>query len=88
MDQGSQTISCLAVSLSGHDKGRIYVVVEEDLRGCMLADGVHHTLARPKKKNLRHVQLIRHLPQPLSKLLAEITCDSDIVHALRVWGRS
>ena len=48
----------LAVSLAGHDKGTVYLVVREDENNVYLADGAAKKYAQPKKKNKKHVQRI------------------------------
>ncbi|MBQ9155841.1 MAG: hypothetical protein IJ137_03575 [Eubacterium sp.] len=48
-----------AVSLCGHDKGRLYMIVSEEGESVGLADGIHRGLANPKKKKKKHVQMIR-----------------------------
>ena len=49
----------LALSLAGHDKGHYYVVVGEEAEAVYVADGELKLLARPKRKNRRHIQPIR-----------------------------
>ena len=52
-----------ARSLAGHDKGRLYIISGqegEDGR-FYLADGVHHTLDRPKAKKRMHIQPDYHI---------------------------
>ena len=46
-------------SKAGHDSGRLYLVT--DLRGgrAVLCDGKIRKLARPKVKNLKHIELVR-----------------------------
>lgn len=51
----------LAKSLAGHDKNKIYVIIELDDAYVSLADGEIRTLANPKKKKKKHVQLIRNV---------------------------
>ena len=41
----------MAVSRAGHDKGKIYVVLECGENTCSLADGETKLLGRPKRKN-------------------------------------
>ena len=45
-----------ARSLAGHDKGRLYIVLEAEEESVILADGKRRTLANPKKKKRKHVQ--------------------------------
>ena len=79
------SVICLARSAAGHDRGRIYAVIGEDDQVCYLADGVHHKMARPKKKNRKHVQMITHLPRPVRQAAQEAGLDSQIIHLLRVY---
>lgn len=46
----------VVLSLSGHDKDSFYVVVKLEQGACWIADGKTRPLARPKKKNPRHVR--------------------------------
>ena len=48
----------LARSKAGHDKGKVYVIIEEDDTYVYLADGSIRTLDRLKKKKKKHVQII------------------------------
>ncbi len=59
----------LAVSRAGHDKGHVFAVVGEDGEYLFLADGVLKPLERPKRKNRKHVQMIKNLPEDVSELL-------------------
>ena len=49
----------LAKSLAGHDKGRIYVIINIEETQVYLANGETRTLDKLKKKKKKHVQLIR-----------------------------
>lgn len=51
-------IGMLARSKAGHDKGHVYIIVETDATCVYLVDGKIRTLDRPKKKKMKHVQLI------------------------------
>ena len=51
----------LAYSLSGHDKGRIYLIVNEDTDYVYLSDGDVRTIDRLKKKNKKHIQIIKKM---------------------------
>ena len=48
----------LARSKAGHDKGKVYVIIEEDDTYVYLADGGIRTLEHLKKKKKKHVQPI------------------------------
>ena len=86
-DNKTLRVSTLACSLAGHDKGRIYAVIGEDETGYYLCDGVHHLISEPKKKNRKHVQPIRHLPQQTAAAAQEVRTDSEVIHLLRVYRK-
>lgn len=48
----------LARSIAGHDKGKVYVIIDTDAAYVYLADGAVRTLGKLKKKKKKHVQLI------------------------------
>lgn len=49
----------LVRSLAGHDKGNLYIIIEEKNKMLMLADGKNRTMQKPKAKKVMHVQLIK-----------------------------
>ncbi|MBQ7581805.1 MAG: KOW domain-containing RNA-binding protein [Lachnospiraceae bacterium] len=52
-------VGYLAKSLAGHDKGTTYIIIEETETDVLVADGKYKTLEHPKRKNKKHVQLIK-----------------------------
>ena len=52
-------VGLLAMSKAGHDKGALYVIIREEGEYVYLADGRIRTSDRPKKKNRKHVQIIK-----------------------------
>lgn len=48
----------LVRSLAGHDKERLYIIIEEREKEVVLADGRIRSIDRPKCKKKTHVQLI------------------------------
>ena len=51
----------LAVSKAGRDRGSLYVIIEEAGEYVYLADGRHRTISRPKRKNRKHIQIIKKI---------------------------
>jgi len=51
-------IGMLAKSKAGHDKGHVYIIIEEKDAYVYLVDGSIRTMDRPKKKKKKHVQII------------------------------
>ena len=52
-------IGWMAKSLAGHDKDRIYIIIEETKEYVWLCDGALRKLENPKRKKGKHVQLIK-----------------------------
>lgn len=59
-------VGMLATSKAGHDKDSVYVIIREDGEYIYVADGRGRTADRPKRKNKKHVQLIKkkRMPEP------------------------
>ncbi len=49
----------LARSKAGHDAGKVFVIADVDDTYVYLVDGAGRTLAHPKKKKKKHVQIIK-----------------------------
>ncbi len=54
-----------ARSKSGHDKNDIYVVIRCEGDVVFLCDGRLKPLEKPKKKNVKHIQPIKKLPEDI-----------------------
>lgn len=51
-------VGMFAVSKSGHDRGHLYVIIDQE-PGCVyLADGRLRMMEQPKRKNRKHIQII------------------------------
>ena len=51
-----------AKTKAGHDKNQIYFLLKEDEEYVYLVNGTTKPLEKPKKKNRKHIQLIKNLP--------------------------
>ena len=60
-----------AKSLSGHDKGQYYLVGKEEEEFLFLVNGTTRPLEKAKKKNKKHVQLIKKLPEEIMPMAEE-----------------
>lgn len=74
-----------AESRAGHDRNQIYLVKEKDEDSVYLVDGVRRTLAAPKRKNRKHVQMIRRLPAEVTACLADGQTDITIKRAIKIY---
>ena len=52
------TIGSLVKSLAGHDKDEVFFILKEEVEYVYLVDGKYRTLARPKRKNRKHVEAV------------------------------
>lgn len=55
---GRAEIGMLARSKAGHDKEKVYVIIDMDDAYVYLADGHIRTIQNPKKKKEKHIQII------------------------------
>lgn len=71
----------MAVSLAGHDRKKIYLIVGEEKEYVYLADGKARTCEHPKKKNRKHIQVIKKYSNPavMEKLLRGEQIDAGII---------
>ncbi len=61
----------LAVSRSGHDKDSLYVIIKEEANLVYLADGKLKPIEKPKKKNRKHIQIIKNLPKEITEVFTQ-----------------
>ena len=72
---------CMAISLAGHDRDKIYLIVGEEKEYVYLADGKIRTCSNPKKKNRKHIQIIKKYsnPEVTKRLLRGESVDAGII---------
>ena len=75
-----ENTGCLAFSIAGHDKGRLYVVTGQFYDMILLSDGDLKKVSSPKKKKLKHIQLIKK-----ERLSSERLNDTDIKRAIKMF---
>ncbi len=52
-------LGMFAVSKAGHDQGQMYVILKAEGDMVELADGCLKTVSSPKKKKLKHIQIVK-----------------------------
>ena len=72
-----------ARSKSGHDKNQIYLIKEKDEKFVYLVNGTTRTLDMPKKKNAKHIQIIKNLPIEVTEILEENLSDLTVKRAIK-----
>ena len=67
----SRMVGYFAYSIAGRDKEHIYLIIKEETESVWLVDGKIRTLRKPKRKNKKHIQIIKK--QNLENSLDSIT---------------
>lgn len=82
------TIGMFVTSKAGHDENQLYVIIGEDAEYVYLADGKYKTLEKPKKKNKKHIQIIREISEELKeKLQSGKVENEDIKRAIKLYKK-
>ena len=58
-------IGCMAYSKAGHDRKKIYLIIREEDEYVYVLDGKTRTFDNPKKKNKKHIQVIKRHKNPV-----------------------
>ena len=66
-------------SLAGHDKDEIYYVLKEEGDFFFLVNGKNKTLDRAKRKKKKHSQIIKNLPEEVTKLFETETFNDELI---------
>lgn len=80
----------LARSKAGHDKGKVYVCLGVEEPYCYLTDGKSRVIDNPKRKKLKHIQPIYHLPKDVQDALlnTEVLKNEDIIRILKYYAKT
>lgn len=67
----------IVFSKCGHDKNRVYIVVDILDNYLYLSDGKIRTLENPKKKKIKHVQITNYILSEIETKLQSNECTND-----------
>jgi ribosomal protein L14E/L6E/L27E len=80
---GDILVGSLVCSKCGHDKGKIFVVFHIDNDYYYLVDGRYRLIDKPKKKKIKHVQVINYICSDVLKKIKNNSCiDFDFREAI------
>ncbi|MFA9376757.1 MAG: RNA-binding protein [Lachnotalea sp.] len=81
-------VGMLATSKAGHDKNAIYVIIGNENEYLYLVNGKNHLLENPKKKNIKHIQVIKHVDEDFQNKLTgnNKIQDEDIKRVIKLYG--
>ncbi len=60
-----------AVVKAGHDQGQIYLIASGEGEFVNLVNGSTRPYEKVKKKNKKHIQIIKHIPQEIAEVMEE-----------------
>ena len=82
-------IGKFATSKAGHDKTKLYIIINEDLEYVYLVDGDLKPLDKPKKKRKKHIQIINKVDEIIQNKLdtKQIIYNEDIKRAIKLYWR-
>lgn len=72
-------VGYIAYSLAGHDKSRLYFIIEESDTWVWLADGKRRTLENPKRKNIKHMQIIKNVDDATKQSIIDKTATNETI---------
>ena len=82
-----ELVGCFATSLAGHDKSAVYVIINADAEYVYLSDGKNRLIDRPKKKKIKHIQIIRKKDSSIESKHKNNICimNEDIKRAIKIY---
>lgn len=73
------------LSIAGHDFGKQYVIIEIQNEYVYLVDGKIRTLDRPKKKKIKHIELIEQCdPSFIVKVINKTIKNEEIKRSIKL----
>lgn len=68
----------IAISTSGHDLSEVYVMFQCSQEDVLLANGKNRTIAKPKRKNPKHVTIVSCKDSKLEEMLMKC-CNDEMI---------
>lgn len=76
----------IVISLSGHDKNQLFIVVSIDKNGYLaIINGGQRKKDKPKTKNPKHVKFVAHDKNILDKYLSPIATNAEIYKLIKAY---
>lgn len=76
-----------AKTKAGHDKNQIYFLLKEDEEYVYLVNGTTKPLEKPKKKNRKHIQLIKNLLIEVTEVMEAGTTNENVKRAIKIYQK-
>lgn len=79
-------IGDVVISNHGHDKNRLFIVVEVDKNGYIaIIDGRYRPKTKPKRKNPKHLEYVAHDDCIIEKLSSKQSTDAEIHKMIKAY---
>lgn len=76
----------VVISLSGHDKNHLFMVVGIDKNGYLaIIDGKYRKRGNSKTKNPKHLRKVAHDEEILEKVHSRVATDAEIYKMIKVY---
>lgn len=75
----------LACSMAGHDRDTLYLVCGLEGDSVLLCDGRLRRMGHPKKKNIKHIQIIHTIPKELEEWDGRQLRDEEIRRIIKIY---
>ena len=76
----------VVMSNHGHDKNRLFIVVEVDKNGYIaIIDGRYRPITKPKRKNPKHLQYVAHDDNIINKVNSKQSTDAEINKMIKAY---
>ncbi len=77
----------LVCSVAGRDRGKLYLVHDIDKNTLYLVDGRNRKVGNPKKKNIKHLQVINYVANTVSDKIrsGKKVADLEVREAIRTY---
>ena len=76
-----------AKSMSGHDRNQYYLILKKEEDAVYLVNGTTKPLEKPKKKNRKHIQLIKNLPIEVTEVMEAGTTNENVKRAIKIYQK-
>ena len=76
-----------AKSKSGHDRNQYYLIYKKDEENVYLVNGESRTIQNAKKKNRKHIQIIKNLPEQVLEILEPEINNLSVKRAIKTYQK-
>lgn len=76
-----------AKTKAGHDKNQIYFIIKEEEEFVYLINGTTKSVEKPKKKNKKHIQVIKNLPNEVKEVIEKDITNENVKRAIKIYKK-